>query len=144
MGNGNFSASFHLTSLILKLIFSRPIDYLVISSSICHVCSLFVLCPRLSVQHNELSDHGLCALAQCLRSNTSLRYLLVWGNHFGPAACEVCTACSGVYRANFSMIFQGYRCHYSTTPVDDVTCIRRWLYMGLGLMCAMTPDPGGC
>uniref|UniRef100_A0A061S5X5 Leucine-rich repeat-containing protein 34 n=1 Tax=Tetraselmis sp. GSL018 TaxID=582737 RepID=A0A061S5X5_9CHLO len=41
----------------------------------------------LDVRHNGSGELGLCAIAHAMQLRPSLSTVLVWGNHFGPAAC---------------------------------------------------------
>ncbi|XP_064642842.1 leucine-rich repeat-containing protein 34-like isoform X2 [Lineus longissimus] len=42
----------------------------------------------LGLQSNQIGEKGLCALANCMKINSSLTNIYVWGNQFEPKACE--------------------------------------------------------
>ena len=49
----------------------------------------FLLFSRLVVCSNNISTKGLCALGNCLKMNSSLRKLYIWGNTLLEPACKV-------------------------------------------------------
>lgn len=59
---------------------------------------------RLYLDHNSISDKGLCSLAEGIKQNQNLEMIHIWGNHFHQQAAEVglTSVCIiGFYLINF-------------------------------------------
>ena len=44
---------------------------------------------RLSIKSNNISGEGLCAIADCLKYNSTLNKIYIWGNNLEESACIV-------------------------------------------------------